>query len=136
MRYYPRLKVFKAGRNWFDGHEARSYDWYTYAVVLQNGEVVEVEKSYSNTTSKHMSDFSRLVGYDVKTYRVMAPRGLGNLEAAENAIKAEIAELEAQLLNKRNRNIEGRKARIATLQSQFAIIAMLRADYQARRKVA
>jgi hypothetical protein len=124
MKYYPRLKMFKnsSGTNTFDGHEARSYDWYVYAYVI-NGKVWKVEKAYSSTTAGHMADFATLAGYDA--IRIMAPRGLNNLDDARLAISREIAELREQLLNKRNRNKEARQDRIDALEKMLLNIVEL-----------
>jgi hypothetical protein len=129
MRYFPKLQIFKnsTGINTFDGREARSYRWYVYALVLSDETIVMVERPYSPTTGKHMSAFRSLMGH-ADILRVLAPRGLGELETATRAIKGEIATLKVELLNKRNRNREGRLARIATLQDQLKIVKRVQRD--------
>ena len=136
LRYFPRLKVFKAGRNFFDGVEGRSYDWYKYAHVLLNGDVIEVDRAYSNVTSMHMSDLRHLYGHDKFKYSILAPRGLDNTEAARTYIKSEIKRLETELKNPRNRARDRRIAEIARLKAMLPIVKMLEKDEAARRRIA
>lgn len=132
MRYYPKLQIFKNpnGTNRYDGKVATSYDWYTYAIVLNDKEIVLVEKAYSNTTSKHISNFQSLVGYDKTYYRVNASQGLGNLDVAIREINDEIKQLQAELLNPRNRNLDKRRYRISKLQEQLLTIQRLSGPQQ------
>jgi len=134
LRFYPKLKVFKnsTNSNVFDGTVARSYRWYVYAIVRPNGEIVMTENSYGPTTSRHMSEFTSLVDRS-KIKRVRASRGLDNLNEVTAEIKASIANLESDLLNKRNRNIESRKDRIAELQQQLLTVAALIEDQRIAR---
>lgn len=131
MRYYPKLKIHKnsTGRNTFDGKEARSYGWHVYAIVLSNGEIVEVEKAYSSTTSKHISEFRSLIGYDKVVHCLQAPQGLQDLDSAKRSITRDIGDLEEQLQSKRIRNVQQRKDRIAALQKQLLLIETVKADY-------
>lgn len=116
MKYYPKLKMFKNSNatNTFDGFEARSFSWYVYAYVI-NGKTWICQNTYSPTTSKHMSDFRSLVGYDTEKTEILAPRGLNNLADARRAIKGRIEELETELKSKRVRKREERLNRIEEL---------------------
>lgn len=127
MRYYPKLKIFKSsnGNNTFDGKLAHSYEWYCYGMLLSNGDIVEVEKSYSNTTTQHMYAWRNLIDSDRIKYRISAPEGLTDLGAAKESIEDEIAELNKQLANPRNRARQRRIDRIAQLEKQLALLPML-----------
>lgn len=135
MRYYPKLKIFKSsnGRNRFDGREARSYDWYVYAVKMTDGTVAEVRKSYSNTTSGHISKFWSIVGYKTPSIYITAPQGLGNLDRARNEIAYEIKRLETELANPRNRARQRRLDAIANYRTELRNIDRLEADNAAYR---
>ncbi len=134
MKYYPKLKMFKnsSASNTFDGVEARSYQWYVYAYVIDEV-VYRVEKSYSSTTSKHISSFNSLAGWNTLSLYIRAPQGLNTPGAAEYAIKDEIAELEEQLTNKRNRNRQQRLDRIEVLKNQLVLLAQLQTALNTRK---
>lgn len=133
MRYYPRLGIYKSptGNNTFDGHEARSYNWYVYAVVALNGTVYRTAQRYSVTTSKHESEFSGMVPGN--TVRILAPNGLKDMDSARAAIADRIATLTAELANPRNRARQRRMHEIERLQAMLPACDALEADYAARR---
>jgi hypothetical protein len=132
MRYFPRLKVFKnsSGTNVFDGHEARSYGWYTYAVKLLDGRVVVNGCKYSAATAKHILSGCHII--DAPEIYVDAPRGLNDQDAARRHIEHKIAELEAELANPRNRDRQRRIDAIARYKTQLTNLDILAADYSAR----
>jgi hypothetical protein len=140
VKYFPRLKIWKSGKNnEFDGTEARSYGWYVYAFKLTTGEFIGVERHYSSTTMQHMYKFSNQFVPRPKQgrlfdYEILAPGGLSDLQGAERAIAAEIAKLQAELANPRNRVLQARRDRIAKLQGMYKTIAMLKADLARSRK--
>lgn len=135
LRYFPRLNVFKGSNNCFDGRVALSYGWYVYARRLVDGTYVMVENNYSQTTSKHKNDFHRLVGWDSTFRYVLAPGGLGDLDGAKLAIKAEIKKLQTELRSPRIRDRDSRNARIANLREQLRTIAMIRRDQKKAAKL-
>jgi hypothetical protein len=134
MRYYPRLKVFKSNRNWFDGVTARSYGWFIYAHVMINGEVIMASR-YSRQTDKHMDWLISHMGH-CKRYNLLAPNGLRDTAEMEREIKASIMDMKAQLANKRNRAMEWRRARLKELQEMLPILKLYKADLKAREKLA
>lgn len=126
MKYYPKLKIFKnsSATNTFDGFEARSYEWYVYAYVIDNV-VYEVEKSYSPTTSGHISTFSSIVGHDMPRIYILAPNGLNNRDSARKEILEAIETLNEELANKRNRKRQERMDRIEILKLQLTHLDQL-----------
>lgn len=132
LKYKPKKKLFSNsnGTNTFNGHVAISYGYYVYAIILQDGRVVEVEKSPSPTTSGHMGAFWSLAGVDYRNIlRIQgAHAGLRDLNDVRKGISYSIAKLEKELLNKRNRNIESRKSRITELQEQLTLVDVIAAD--------
>ena len=130
MRYYPRLGIFKDSnnRNNFDGKRATSYGWYTYAVKLDDGTFVMCRNNYSTVTAGQMSAFRSIVGYENISRTIIAPQGLTDLETAERETHRNIERLNGELLNKRNRNISGRKAEIEILKKDLETIKFLRSD--------
>lgn len=139
MKFFPRLQVFKnsTGRNVFDGTRATSYDWYTYAYVFEKDgeqEIYMVEKSYSPTTSQHMGEFRKLLGFPA-TKKILAPQGLGNLEGTLRAIREEILVLEWELKNPRCKK-DKRLERIETLQAQILLVKELQERLRQKEELA
>jgi hypothetical protein len=62
MKYYSRLKVYKASNVMFNPEQihATSYDWWIFVKVI-NGYVVFNWHSYSNSTRKHQYKVSRVM---------------------------------------------------------------------------
>lgn len=136
MRYYPRLKIFKnsTGRNEFDGHEATSYGWYVYGVLLLDGRKVRNTHSYSMATSKHIWEGMAIMG-DGETLGIEAPRGLRNLDDVRSHLTYQITKLEGELANPRNRARQRRIDAIARYREMLVNCDILDADYSARAGV-
>ncbi len=101
--------------NTWDGFEARSYDWYVYAYKIGE-QLYMVDKSYSNTTSKHMSCLRELLKYPQDTKYVLAPEGLNNLGASIKAIDIELGTLIEALKNPKVRSRHTKLERVNELQ--------------------
>lgn len=102
MKYYSRLKMYKASNVTFDPikEEARSYDWWIFVKRI-NGHLVFNNYWYSYSTLKHQRKVRKIVGYS--TVDIEAPRGLQDLDSAVAYYKDEIATL-VKLINKPRTN--------------------------------
>ena len=110
LKYFKKLGVFKnsTGTNKFDGNSAWSYNWYRY-LLIHDGVAYINSYCYSGTTSQHVNETLRMLDLDVlNVVNIEAPRGLDDLAAARRWYEREIAELEEQLANPRNRNRQSR----------------------------
>jgi hypothetical protein len=87
MKYYPRLKQYKASNVAYDieSEIATSYKWYVLAKRIK-GHMVVNTYNYSSTTIKHMYKIFKLfreLGIEYTT--IEAPRGLQNKIAIESS---------------------------------------------------
>ena len=111
MKYYPRLKQYKAYNVIFDETKqiAYSYDWYELAKRI-NGTMVLNSYGYSNSTTKHCYKIRRLFGdLKIQYVSIQAPRGLQDLNSAKQHYQLLIENLRAQIIKPRSRektNIE------------------------------
>lgn len=86
MKYFSRLKLYKAPNLTFNPEtiEGRSYHWYLITrkigkTVLLNG------YNYSNTTVRHIYKIRSLLNeLNIDFITIEAPRGLQDLTSAEN----------------------------------------------------
>lgn len=62
MKYFPRLKQYKAANVTFNPNtlEAHSYAWWCFVKRI-NGQIVFNEHKYSPTTSRHQSKVKALL---------------------------------------------------------------------------
>jgi len=111
MKYYKRLKIYKANNVTFDPVSmiADSYDWWHFVERI-NGKVVFNSYSYSPTTGRHQSKVWRLLqelGIEVDlvvhtkaglqaSYGEMGHEGLA-IEAMEYAIRNETIKIAEQI---------------------------------------
>jgi hypothetical protein len=84
MKYYSRLKLWKAPNLTFnpETREAYSYGWYQLLAVI-NGNLVLNIYNYSNTTVKHVHKLRRLLntlGIQIDV-ELEASQGLQNFDA-------------------------------------------------------
>ena len=100
MKYYKRLKVYKANNVYFNPEtiEAESYGWWEFLKVI-GGKVVFNDYRYSVTTTKHQSKVKGLLrGLDIKVdLYVQAPEGLQSLQSAITYIDYQIEKLQAEI---------------------------------------
>lgn len=129
MKYYSRLKQYKASNLTFDPAtgEGESYDWY---VISRNfdGVLVLNTYAYSNTTARHVSKLRALFHSLGLVYsEIEAPLGLQNLEAAKKLVISRIQNLTAEINKPRSRpeKNEERFAAIAGLKEKLALIKRL-----------
>ena len=115
MKYYSRLKLYKAPNLVFNPatKKAYSYKWYELVSVI-NGKLVLNTYRYSNTTARHYREVSCLLdklGINIDM-RIEAPKGLQNLESAKDHYLWLINELNSEINNPRSqksKNIERKK---------------------------
>lgn len=87
MKYYSRLKVYKARNVKFDPGNmiATSYQWWEFVKRI-NGKIVFNDYRYSPSTGRHQSKVGRVLsdlGVKVDLY-IESPQGLQNLIGARN----------------------------------------------------
>lgn len=90
MKYYPRLKLYKACNVTFNPNtlDARSYNWWSFVTKVGN-KVIFNNYSYSNSTRKHQSKVKSLMnelGISIDFY-VEAPEGLQTPSWPRDAIE-------------------------------------------------
>lgn len=119
MKFYPRLKVYKASQVTFNPEtlDAHSYVWWRF-VALIDGKVIFNNYRYSNTTSRHQFKVRRLMdqlGIKVDHF-VQLPKGIKQgMTLAEIFTEAEETlcdQFLAEELNKQARNERARERRI------------------------
>lgn len=115
MKYYPKLKLYKASNVTFNPEtlEAWSYNWWQF-VKLINGMVVFNNYNYSNSTCKHQSKVRGVLndlGINID-YVVSSRVGLQDdnwIDDAKGIILNKIEELSGAINNPRSKeakNIE------------------------------
>lgn len=102
MKYYKRLKLYKASNVTFDPATCRaySYDWWRF-VDRVDGKVVFNNHRYSNSTAKHQSKVHGLLrelGIKIDLY-VDCPTGLQREFAANSAMSKACTDFGKMLLN-------------------------------------
>ncbi len=115
MKYYTRLKVYKAKNVIFNPETmtAYSYDWWKFVAKIK-GNVVFNYYTYSPSTSKHQSKVrSVLHNLGIKIdYVIDAPKGLQDLNNALEYAYTNYFEAKADLLNpKRLKKLDAEKQR-------------------------
>lgn len=105
MKYYPRLRVYKASKVAFypDHCEAYSYDWWLFVRKI-NGLVVFNSFHYSQATCGHQSKVRHLLarlGIRIDLF-IEAPDGLQNIHSAISYYASRIADLKAAINKKRS----------------------------------
>lgn len=130
MKYYSRLKQYKASNLTFDPAigEGRSYEWYAIARKF-NGVLVLNTYRYSNTTARHVNKLRKLFrSVGLEWMEIDAPRGLQNLSAARELAVSRIQNLTAEINKPRSRpekNAERFRA-VAGLKEKLALIDRLK----------
>jgi hypothetical protein len=115
MKYYSRLKLYKASNVYFNPEtcQAYSYNWWRFVDRIK-GKVVFNGYTYSSSTSKHQSKVrSVLASKGIKIdFYIEAPRGLQDLDAALAYTYRQYFEAKAKLLNpKRLKKLDAEKKR-------------------------
>jgi len=103
MKYYPKLKQYKASNLVFDCEKeiAYSYEWYQLAKRI-NGIMVVNCYNYSPTTIRHMYKIYRLFDeLNIEYITIEAPKGLQNIERMKEHYSKLINEIESKLANPR-----------------------------------
>lgn len=130
MKYYSRLKQYKASNLTFDPAigEGRSYKWYAIARKF-DGVLVLNSFGYSNTTARHVSKLRKLFrSLGLEWVEIEAPQGLQNLSAARELAVSRIQNLTAEINKPRTRpekNAERFRA-VAGLKEKLALIDKLK----------
>jgi hypothetical protein len=104
MKYFKRLKVYKASNVLFDPEkiEAYSYNWWSFVKNIE-GKVIFNNYNYSNSTCKHQSKVrSLLCKLNIKVDAVIeCPKGLQNLESGIVYYKRKIKKLKEDICKPR-----------------------------------
>lgn len=130
MKYYSRLKQYKASNLTFDPAtgEGRSYEWYAIARKFAGVLVLNTYR-YSNTTARHVSKLRQLfLKLNLNWVEIEAPRGLQDLNAARLFAVQRIQNLTAEINKPRSRpekNAERFRA-VAGLKEKLALIDRLK----------
>ena len=127
MKYYSRLKLYKASNVTFDPIQCRvySYDWWRFVDRIR-GKVIFNSYTYSNSTVKHQFKLRRLleslnINVDIM---LKAPRGLQDLDSAVRYYESEIEALESAINapGSRSKTNVKRRDQIEFYKSQIMII--------------
>lgn len=130
MKYFTRLKVYKANNVVFDPETLRaySYNWWRFVDKIK-GKVVFNNYTYSSSTSKHQSKVrSVLRELNIKVdYWIDAPKGLQDLNDALVYAYRNYFEAKADLLNpKRLKKLDDNKrARVQSYRDDIKAIRRL-----------
>jgi hypothetical protein len=123
VKYKVKSNVFESAHCEFDGQTAVSYGWYTFARRLADDSWLFTSCNYSMQTERHICEVKGLLRGETIHY-LYAPQGLQSPEFVRENILSKIAQLEEELLNKRNRAIELRKSRIVYFKEQLSIVQL------------
>lgn len=121
MKFKVKANVFESAQCTFDGSIAVSYGWYIFARRMADNTWLFTSHRYSMQTGRHINEVRGLLYGETINY-VDAPGGLDHPESVRNEVMYSIRDMEAQLANKRNRNLEWRRSRLERLQAQLLLI--------------
>lgn len=126
MKYYKKLKQYKASNLKYDENSkiAYSYDWYQVAKFINNKMILNTF-NYSATTLRHVYKIRKLFDdLGIEYLTLEAPQGLQNLESSLEYYKDCIGNLRTKINNPRSRkstNVE-RSQEIDNLQEKIGIV--------------